>query len=230
MNFEIFGNSHAAILSGAPPSGNIVPKQRHGTTKCFTKINPKYPFRSWFLGPILAYNFYENHLNKVYNCIKDYQSCFSKDYFLFLIVGEIDCRVHLPKYISSNRTYENVVEECVVRYHRSIIDLKKNGKNVGVLGALPSMSDESIKKLMPLKEQSYNVSGTSEIRNKISNYWDKFHKEICKNDDIPFISIYDDLVNQDGTTKEEFFTDFIHISYDKTIDFWIKEFKKSGLL
>ena len=59
---EIFGNSHAAVITGAPPSGNAVPRQREiPRGRGFTEKNPNYPFRTWFLGPVLAYNFYENH-------------------------------------------------------------------------------------------------------------------------------------------------------------------------
>ena len=35
----------------------------------FTDINPDYPFRTWFLGPVLAYNFYEHHYPTMLNWI-----------------------------------------------------------------------------------------------------------------------------------------------------------------
>ena len=162
--------------------------------------------------------------------MNDHSSFFNDESFILMFVGEIDCRVHLPKYVSKDRTYQNVVEECVSRYHRSIIDLKNNVKNVGVIGALPSLCDESIKKLMPIDEQRYNVSGTSEIRNKISKHWDDFHKSLCDKDCIPYISIYNSLVDEQGKTKENLFSDFIHLSYDKTIDIWINEFKRLNLI
>ena len=231
MNFEVFGNSHAGLLSGGPPHGNKVLKQgKKPGGRGFTDINPDYPFRTWFLGPVLAYNFYEHHLSKVYSLINDHSTLFDKNSFILMFVGEIDCRVHLPKNVSKDRTYQNVVEECVNRYHRSIIDLKINFKNVGVIGSLPSMCDESIKKLMPLDEQTYNVSGTSALRNKISKHWDDFHRSLCAAQQIPYISIYENLVDENGKTKENLFSDFIHLSYDKTIDFWIKSFKEAGLL
>ena len=229
--FEIFGNSHAALLTGAPPSGNKVSKQRQRPAgRGFTDVNPDYPFRTWFLGPILAYNFYEHHLHKIYEFMNDYPHYFNNNSYITLCVGEIDCRVHLPKYISNERSLENVVEECIDRYHRAIQDLVNNKKKVVIIGSLPSMSDDSIRRLMPLAEQKYNVAGTSEMRNKITRYWDQYHEFICRSNDIPFVSIYDSLVDECGKTKEDFFVDFIHLSYDKTIQLWIKEFEKKGLM
>jgi hypothetical protein len=237
MKFEIFGNSHAALLTGAPPCGKKVSKQKEKpfgraftNVRGFTDVHPLYPFRTWFLGPVLAYNFYEHHLFKIYEYINTNLNLFNQETMLLLQVGEIDCRVHLPKYVTGNRSTSNVVEECVTRYHRSILDLKNNGYKIGVMGMQPSMCDESIKNKMPIKEQSYNISGNTKLRNDISKKWDEFHNSLCNESDIPYISIYDDLVDKDGLAKEEYFIDFIHLSHDKTIEFWIKKLKDLKLL
>jgi hypothetical protein len=232
MKFEIIGNSHAATLPGAPPCGHKVSKQRHRPYgRGFTDVNPFLPFRAWFLGPVLAYNFYEHHLQKVYSFINEFPEIFKeKDTTLVLIVGEIDCRVHLPKYVTDKRPVSDVVEECITRYHRSIIDLRDKGFNVAVAGAQPSLTDESIIRRMPRQEREYNISGTTDLRNQICKHWDSFHGYLCKNNEIPFISIYNDLIQENGNAKEELFSDYIHISHEKTINFWVESFKKQNLL
>ena len=232
MNFEVIGNSHAATLPGAPPCGHKVSKQRHRPFgRGYTDINPDLPFRAWFLGPVLAYNFHEHHLQKVYSFIEEFPSIFEKkDTTLVMIVGEIDCRVHLPKHVTIERPTSGVVEECVSRYHRSILDLREKGFNVAVAGAQPSLTDESLEKRMPAKEREYNVAGNTETRNQICKHWDFFHGQLCEKDQIPFVSIYNDLIQENGNAKEALFSDYIHISHEKTIEFWLKAFKNQNLL
>jgi hypothetical protein len=233
MRLEIFGNSHAATLPGAPPCGHSVSKQRHRPYgRGYTDVHPKFPFRAWFLGPVLAYNFYEHHLPKVYSFIDEFSQTFGnkKEYTLLMQVGEIDCRVHLPKYVSDSRSVADVVEECVSRYHRSILDLKDKGFNVAVGGAQPSLCDETIIRRMPEEERKYNIAGTTKIRNEVCKHWDSFHGSLCKLNDIPFVSIYNDLTDENGMTKEDMFSDYIHLSHDKTIDFWINSIKKLNIL
>ena len=231
MRIEVFGNSHAAMFPGAPPCGNKVKKQRHRPYgRGYTDLNKQYPFRAWFLGPALAYNFYEHHLPKVYSFVKEFPQVFNeKDMMLLMVFGEIDCRVHLPKHVSKQRTIENVVEECVTRYHKSILDLKNKGFNVAVAGAQPSLSDESILRKMTEKERRYNISGTTKIRNQVCKQWDLFHNHLCNQRDIPFVSIYNDLVDSQGFTKEDLFSDCIHLNHDKTIQLWLNSFKKLNI-
>jgi hypothetical protein len=232
MKFEIIGNSHAATLPGAPPCGHKVSKQRHRPYgRGYTDVNPDLPFRAWFLGPVLAYNFYEHHLQKVYSFIEEFPAIFNeKDTTLVMIVGEIDCRVHLPKHVTSEKSISSVVEDCVSRYHRSVLDLREKGFNIAVAGAQPSLTDESLEKRMPAREREYNVAGDTETRNQICKHWDMFHGHLCEQDKIPFVSIYQDLVQENGNAKEELFSDYIHISHEKTIEFWLKSFKNQNLL
>lgn len=232
MSIEIFGNSHAATLPGAPPCGNHVSKQQHRPYgRGYTDQHLQYPFRAWFLGPVLAYNFYEHHLSKIYSFVEEFPQIFKeKDVTILMMVGEIDCRVHLPKYITQERTVANVVEECVSRYHRSILDLKNKGFNVAVAGAQPSLSDESILKRMSEKERQYNIAGTAAVRNQICKHWDLFHQSLCDENDIPFVSIFNNLIDENGKTKEDMFSDFIHLSHDKTIKYWLECFKKLNMI
>lgn len=230
MNFEIIGNSHAALLTGSPPSGNKVPKEKPLGRGCTNK-HPNLPFRSWFLGGVLAYNFYEHHLTKVYDFISQYPTIFKdKNTMILLCVGEIDCRVHLPKYVSKDRTPTQVVTECVTRYHRAVTHLINDGYNVGVLGAIPSLSDETIKKMMPVKEQSYNLAGDTKLRNIIVKEWETIHSQMCKQDGIHYITIYDKLIDTNGNTREDLYADFIHVSHDKTINYWLDALKQENIL
>lgn len=229
-NIEIFGNSHAGVITGAPPSGTAVKKQKEKPRgRGYTEKNPLYPFRTWFLGPVLAYNFYEHHLHKIYDHINENSNFFKGDVVLLLAAGEIDCRVHLPKYVSNERSVEDVVNECVTRYHRSLLHLKTKGYKVAAMGAIPSLCDETLQLKMTEHELKNDVSGNTYTRNKIVSVWDEIHSNYCKRDGIPYVSIHKNLTDEKGMTREELYCDIIHLSHEKTIDFWVSALQEAGI-
>ena len=108
---HVFGNSHSALFAGAPPCGNVVPKEKEKPRgRGYTDKHPTLPFRTWFLGPILAYNFFENHFQKVKDHIKEKKEWFPASTKIVLVVGEVDCRLHIPKQakIQKNKTQKEL--------------------------------------------------------------------------------------------------------------------------
>lgn len=106
------GNSHAHYFTQSHP----------GSVEC-NKENQL--FNSYSIGPIIAYNFYEHHLPKVYKVLEKIN--YKQDDYILLIVGEVDCRWHLPKMIEINNLDINeAINECVDRYFKTIIELKNN--------------------------------------------------------------------------------------------------------
>ena len=104
---QVFGNSHAALFTGAPPCGNMVPKAKEFPKgRGYTESHPTLPFRTWFLGAVLAYNFFENHFSRIKNHINEKKEWFPEGTKIVLVCGEVDCRLHLPKQvkIQPNRT------------------------------------------------------------------------------------------------------------------------------
>ena len=52
-------------------------------------------FRTYHLGPTIAYNFYEHHFPRVLDIINT-SNINKEDDYICLVVGEVDCRWHLP--------------------------------------------------------------------------------------------------------------------------------------
>ena len=101
---HIFGNSHAALFTGAPPCGTIVSKQKEVPRgRGYTDPHPTLPFRTWFLGPVLAYTFFEKHFEMIRRHIHNHKSWFPKGTKIVLVCGEVDCRLHIPKQLKVKR-------------------------------------------------------------------------------------------------------------------------------
>ena len=153
-------------------------------------------FKTHCIGPTIAYNFYEHHYPKVLEYIINTRVDKGNDYII-LVVGEVDCRWHLPKQAEiQNRCVYELTKECINRYFKVLYDLKIRGYKVVGWGGHPSTtSGHNSNEFCP-------VYGDCLQRNKVSKYWNECIKELCEKESIPFISIMDELIDEEnGLTK-----------------------------
>ena len=67
-------------------------------------------------GPILCYSFGMQKLDRI--DIRNF-NINDGDTIIFSL-GEIDCRCHIQKHISPNKTYQNIIDEIVNNYFEAI--------------------------------------------------------------------------------------------------------------
>lgn len=202
------GNSHAHVFTDSPPNYKL--------------IGSKNSFRSISLGPTIAYNFFEHHYTNVLSNISKLD--IQKDDYIILVVGEVDCRWHLPKqsYIQ-NRNINDLVKECIDRFYRSHLDLKSSGYNVISWGGHPSTNgghDEN---------PNQPVFGNVFFRNEITRLWDNYLQTKSNEHCIPHVSIVDELINDDNSTKMEYYIDYCHLNYKMINNIVVKKFKEINI-
>lgn len=197
------GNSHAHIFTNTAPG--------------YESVGYKYPFKSISIGPTIAYNFYENHYPIVLKKMEELNV--QKNDYIILVVGEVDCRWHLPyQSMVQNKNVWDLTKECIDRFYRCHIDLKARGYNVLSWGNHPSNNNEQDNPNSP-------IFGNVQLRNKISKLWNDYLEHKSKEDGILHISIFNELMNEDGTTKMEYFSDYCHLNYFMVKDLIFEKFK-----
>jgi hypothetical protein len=191
----VFGNSHAHVFTNTHPATSGLGNQNDD----FTSVS---------LGPTIAYNFYEHHYLTMLNWINGLNINQEKDYIV-LAIGEVDCRWHLPYQASiQNKTNEEIVTECIDRYFRVYLDLKERGYNIIGWGGHPSTTSGHN------SDPNNPIFGDCLTRNKISLYWNNLLEKKCIDNEIPFVSIINDLIDENGLTKMNFFDDYCHLNYN----------------
>ena len=70
------------------------------------------------------------------------------------------------------------------------------------------------------------VFGECITRNNITKIWDSLIKDKSIENQIENVSIVDELIKTDGLTKMEYFSDYCHLDYNKTIDIINRKFEK----
>lgn len=180
------GDSHASFFSGKNEMQPIYPEYSDGQNKYF---------KSYRIGPATAYNLVSkigiiNHI-----IINNYNSN-NNDYIMF-IFGEVDCRLHLG--------IHNNIEECVERYFNVIKFYNDNNYNVLIYGVVASCPDYKTHESTP-------YFGTCLERNERTIKFNNLLKLKAYECGIKFISIFDEMLLEDGNTNGDFLHDHIHIS------------------
>lgn len=243
---HVFGNSHAALFTGAPPSGNIVSEAKEKPRgRGYTDKHPTLPFRTWYLGSVLAYTFYDKHLPKVKEHIEENKSWFPPGTKIVLMVGEIDCRVAIPKQATfhPNKTREEMVHDVIDRFFESGVEIERMGYEPIFFGMCPttdpdfwfnpSVYNPNLNPDLPVLKnlrQDWFSWGDQKQRNEFSLIWNSYMRKKCDEKDYAFISIYDHIVDSNNNAKNEFFIDSIHLKHSACIDLIVKEFANENII
>jgi hypothetical protein len=177
-------------------------------------------FKTHCIGPTIAYNFYQHYYPSVLEYVK---ACVDKNNdYIMLIVGEVDCRWHLPKQAQLQDTPVDVlVKDCIDRFFKCHLDLKKQGYKVIGWGGHPSTTsghDDT---------PHCPVYGDCLYRNTISKTWSTCLQELCAMHDVAFISIVNDLLDDDsGLTKMEYFIDYCHLKSSMVLNLIFSKVKE----
>lgn len=208
----VFGNSHAHLFTNSKPA-------TFGRGENSNKV-----FTSYSLGPVIAYNFYEHHYPGMIDIINGIP--FDKDTDAILIaIGEVDCRWHLPYQAKlQNKTNEEIVKECIDRFFRAHAHLDSHGYTVIGWGGHPSTTSGHN------EDPSNPVFGDCITRNEISKLWNSYLHSKCTSNQLKFVSIIEDLIDESGLTKMEYYTDYCHLDYNKTKDLFMSKFKEQNII
>ena len=207
----VFGNSHAHFFTNSTPS------------KIGEGENSNEYFRSFSLGPVIAYNFFDHHYPNMISLINSLPIDTSD--FILIAIGEVDCRWHLPKQSQlQSRPISSVIAECVTKFFQTHLHLKAHGYNVIGWGGHPSTTADHD------ANPSSPIFGDCLSRNKISLEFSNHISILCRKNKIHFLSIIEDLINIDGLTKMEYYRDYCHLDSLKYLPIVIEKFKMNGII
>lgn len=186
------------------------------------KVNMSFEnelFISHHIGPVIAYNFYEHHMGSVYSILKN-KNIPTSDY-ISLIVGEVDCRLHLPLHADRLGVADiTMVSECVDRLFVCYDELTKMGYNLIVFSTHPTTIESH-----DMSRSDRPIYGNVERRNSICSMWNAKTMEMCKDRDIVYIDFYDLLVDDNNITKMEYFLDYCHLNSSMCFPFILNKIK-----
>jgi hypothetical protein len=222
------GNSHANFFSNSHPGligwGDCTRYSELGWkgTRSDYFISYSANFHNPHYRHVLAHKFVDRHFSFIINALNQVEM--TEEDMVMLIVGEIDCRWHIPKQVDiQNRPIRDVVEEWINDFFPAFVHLKNNGYNVIGWGGQPSTTAGHN------NDPENPVYGTCLHRNEISLVWNDLLEKRCRDNNMKFVSIIKQLINPDGLTKMEYYMDYCHL-IQAAMPMVIEACKKEGVI
>lgn len=180
-------------------------------------------FCSHHIGPVTAYSFRKKHLIKVWDYI--YKSVSKTDYII-IIAGEVDCRLHLPQKADELKIPdETMVINCMKEFFPCIKEIKEKGFKILSFGTHPTTTQKH-----NMSDINNPIYSSPERRNNICLIWNKELQKLSIENNIPFFSIYNHLVNNKNQTLMEYFIDYCHIKGSLVYKFIIDKLKMLNVI
>tara|TARA_B100000902_G_C27171754_1_gene844189 strand:+ start:131 stop:811 length:681 start_codon:yes stop_codon:yes gene_type:complete len=142
---------------------------------------------------------------------------------IIFCLGEIDCRCHVYKHITTDNTYQMIIDEIISDYIEAIqLNVKvfnNKLKNVCIYNVPPTIR----KKIEHSPDNPFPLLGTDEERKQYILYFNKILEQKCKENKILFFDIYNHYVDEEGFLRTELSDGGIHIKNGVYIQKFIDE-------
>jgi hypothetical protein len=198
----VIGDSHATMYSGWDRLIPKWPEERF--------VRGRFPFfQPIRLGPVLAYNLCEYGKKslgreRLFLAL----SCIPVSSKVLLCFGEIDCRAHIPRHAATQgRPTDVVAQECVDRYFRVVMEVRKQGFEVILSSVVPSAVDGVV------SNPEYPHYGSSTERNAAAREFNRYLRTLCAKNSIFFLDVTANLLAENGMPLLEYFLDDVHLSH-----------------
>lgn len=205
QNVYVLGDSHIWFISGRDRKDGRRIRDLDG----LGFDNYAAYFSGFHLGPSLAYNL--GRLGTSTATTEKIEKLFENKIIpenarIMLSFGEIDCRCQVWKQIDEKGgTLEAVVGGIVEQYAAYIDQLASRGFRPIVWGPIAPTPQRTTNAIYP-------THGSYEQRKAAVRQFTEAMRAACDRRSVPFVSVFDDLLDESNMTREELYIDPIHLS------------------
>ena len=192
----LFGCSHVSKFTGLDA---IIPIQ-----KLLDYESDRFKYHLCRLGGSLTYNFFwhDNYYGQVLRMLEGKNK---SNAVVSLILGEIDCRIHIGKQIVAGRPMDEAVEEVVDRLLLPLLDLKQKGWRCLAFAVQPASNHPAC------DLNDCPATGTPQIRNTITREFNRILAHKCRIHGFLFCDLFDELMADEKNADMRFFMDYVHL-------------------
>lgn len=139
--------------------------------------------------------------------------------------GEIDLRVHILKYAKARECgFQKIVDEVLEHYLDFLRNMKRKGYRPIVWGPIASQPDDLCR-----YDKNFPRYGRMLERNNATKYFTRRLENLCREEHIGFLSIFNELIDANGCTKTNYYEDGCHLNqlamplFEKKMEQLLKE-------
>lgn len=177
-----------------------------------TKVAGTTPVIHW-LGPRLMHSFARDGIDLRKLDIRE------NDAVIFSF-GEIDCRTHIHRFVTPEKTAEDVMNDLVDRYIARIEEIRKEMPtlDIGIYNIVPPVHKDLVS-----ENPEYPYRGSDEERLSYVTFMNKRLYQECIAHNFFFVNIYVSVADEYGFLRKEISDGHVHIQSGKELQKWIDE-------
>ena len=165
------------------------------------------------IGPKLCHTFGKQQLKLCDMRDHDMQN----DDTVVFCFGEIDCRCHVHKHVTTEKSYREIIEELVQEYIKAIeITVHTSGlkfKNVCIFNVVPPVQRHNTG-----ENPEYPYLGSDEDRKEYVLYFNSLLKSHCSNKQFVYFDVYDKYCDINGFLRKDLSDGNVHIRDGKYLN------------
>jgi hypothetical protein len=203
-NLYVIGNSHANFFTLSSP------QRKHSWSEPLISEDHNISIRTLSIGLILAYTCISKHYPYIMGALEVAPGVKPRD-FVLLAVGEVDCRLHIPKNCKERGIPIEMGTSIVCkRLIKMLLLLKSIGFTPISWGGHPSTTEDYSGD--PVHSKDYPNYGKPSKRNLVSSCYNKTLGKFADDNEILFASIFDEIVDENLSPKQGVLMDPCHLS------------------
>lgn len=138
-----------------------------------------------------------------------------KDSIICLSYGEVDCRCHVQRQIDLGRNEDDIIQELVVNYLKTIVNNISEYKKVIIVAVIPPTNQCEYENLHGPIRHEFPFIGSDVDRVRFTTKMNKLLEHISnEHDNFIFFDPYSDYRREDGTLKFELSDTYGHILHN----------------
>ena len=132
---------------------------------------------------------------------------------LIFCFGEVDVRLHIQyKHHQLGLPVEELITATAEKYISYVARLRGQGYRIHVFNVVPTGDFQGPEADKWKQGLHYPFTASADERKYYTEQLNRAYRLYCKQLTVPFIDIYDDLVDANGIRKQELVFDFAHLS------------------
>ena len=135
----------------------------------------------------------------------------TNDSIICLAYGEVDCRCHVQRQIDLGANEDNVINELVCNYFKTIANNIKAHKKIIVVGIIPTTSQIEYETLNDPIQHEFPFVGNDKDRVRYTMKMNVLIEEYCNINEYVYFNPYNYYTRDDGTLKYEFSDKCVHL-------------------
>lgn len=172
------------------------------------ELQSTYDIKLNHLGPKLAHTL--GRLKTSLINLNDYK--ISHNDAVVFCFGEIDCRCHIHKHVTSDMTYTSVVKSVVDSYIDAINKIIDHSMTKPILTCVYNVVPPINPKMKAgCLSKDFPFTGSDHERKQYTIYFNSLLKQKCKDHDLVFIDVYNDYTDSQGFLNIELSDNTVHI-------------------